>query len=665
MTADSASWRSVATSVSDQVRGSGPKTQSAPITWPSSPRSAGPRGRRRPARSGPAGGRGRARRPARRGRPAARAPAAVTVQSDSSSGTLAPTAPGGRPAPAATTWTSVSSETWRGRRAEQPGREFGQPVQPAACRRRRGRSRRASSSRSGVAAQRCGGRASPRAGCLRGRAVCGLVHRCPSARRHSRCCRGRATVFEPPAPVMSRRVGCAQPTRRRSRRRSDDASGSRDDEGERGAAVMFHVQPRTPQQAPQPHDVRRLAGRGGQQPGDPALVRLVEVADHRAACRPGARSAPPASPRRAPGRARRRSRCADRRRGRRCRPARGRAPASTARAGWAGRAAPTRRRAGRPGSGRRRGPARTARSPTASRRPARARWARVMRGDVEGVVEDAGVAVQRRQGGAGPERGVALDLVVLLRGQPERRAGGGDVVGQLDQRLDELGAHRGQLRGATARRGRAGRPSPPGALVSDGGRRTSTTSVPQLDDHRRVVAGALALALLAVDERPAGPRGQRGRAEDEVDPHALAAGEAQLRVVPVRVDARAGREGPDDVGIARPRRWRGRRPARAGRRGWSARRRPCPRRRRSPVRCSSRRPGRPAPPGRRPASRRRCRGARRASRACRCSAGRSASGRWARRGSTPGRRRRWRRAPGPRSRCWHSARPPPRAAQHG
>ena len=69
------------------------------------------------------------------------------------------------------------------------------------------------------------------------------------------------------------------------------------------------------------------------------------------------------------------------------------------------------------------------------------------RRDVEGVVEDAGVAVQRRQRGAGPERGVPGDLVVLLRGQAEGGAGGGDVVGQLHQVLDELGAHGGELRG--------------------------------------------------------------------------------------------------------------------------------------------------------------------------------------------------------------------------
>ena len=64
-----------------------------------------------------------------------------------------------------------------------------------------------------------------------------------------------------------------------------------------------------------------------------------------------------------------------------------------------------------------------------------------------------------------------------------------------------------------------------------------------------MVAGALALPLLAVDEGAGDPAGERGRPEHEVDPHALAAGEAQLRVVPVRVDAGARGVRPDDVGV--------------------------------------------------------------------------------------------------------------------
>src|SRR5690606_26709789 len=62
----------------------------------------------------------------------------------------------------------------------------------------------------------------------------------------------------------------------------------------------------------------------------------------------------------------------------------------------------------------------------------------------------------------------------------------------------------------------------------------------QVQDDWRVVRGALALALLPVDERVRHPRRQRWRAEREVDPHAAPLLEAQLRVVPVGVDTRAG-----------------------------------------------------------------------------------------------------------------------------
>ena len=59
--------------------------------------------------------------------------------------------------------------------------------------------------------------------------------------------------------------------------------------------------------------------------------------------------------------------------------------------------------------------------------------------------------------------------------------------------------------------------------------------VGELDDHRCVVAGALALPFLAVDPGVCHPPGQCRQAELEVDPHALTAGEAQLRVVPVGI----------------------------------------------------------------------------------------------------------------------------------
>src|SRR5688572_2908517 len=80
--------------------------------------------------------------------------------------------------------------------------------------------------------------------------------------------------------------------------------------------------------------------------------------------------------------------------------------------------------------------------------------------------------------------------------------------------------------------------------------RGAGASVGQLDDHRRVVAGALALALLAVDQRARRAGGEGGGAQDEVDPHALAPREAQAHVVPVRVDPGARRVRADDVGEA-------------------------------------------------------------------------------------------------------------------
>src|SRR3954452_22034472 len=60
----------------------------------------------------------------------------------------------------------------------------------------------------------------------------------------------------------------------------------------------------------------------------------------------------------------------------------------------------------------------------------------------------------------------------------------------------------------------------------------SVRLVGEVDHDRSVIAGALALALLTVDERTGDPPGQCGGGEHEVDAHALAAGEAQLRVVP-------------------------------------------------------------------------------------------------------------------------------------
>ena len=64
--------------------------------------------------------------------------------------------------------------------------------------------------------------------------------------------------------------------------------------------------------------------------------------------------------------------------------------------------------------------------------------------DVEGVVEDAGVAADRGQGGCVVERGVAFDLVILRCGKPERAPAPRGIRRQRHQFVDERGARRPQ-----------------------------------------------------------------------------------------------------------------------------------------------------------------------------------------------------------------------------
>ena len=128
------------------------------------------------------------------------------------------------------------------------------------------------------------------------------------------------------------------------------------------------------------------------------------------------------------------------------------------------------------------------------------------------------------------------------------------VLDEPSSQLDEASAER---LAARARRGGAARAPPcswrrttpcwstPPTTSSTSNRPdaclpAATAPLRQLDDHRGVVAGALALALLAVDQRAGDPVRQRRRGQHEVDPHALAAGEAQLGVVPVGVDPGPG-----------------------------------------------------------------------------------------------------------------------------
>ena len=219
VTAESASWRSVATSSSDQSRGSRAEHAERADDPAARPGQRGAevgadlaRGHRREVAY-------TRRRCARRGRPARRSPAAVTVQSDSSSGLSPPTTPGGRPPPAATIWTSVSSETWLVGAPEQSGGEFGQPVQsvracvgreqagaPRRCGRRRGSGRRQ--------------RRSPRSRVRDGSAESSTGALLP----------GRAAGDAPSGPAFGgppvgisyvTQVGCAQPTGCGSLRRHD------------------------------------------------------------------------------------------------------------------------------------------------------------------------------------------------------------------------------------------------------------------------------------------------------------------------------------------------------------------------------------------------------------------------------------------------------------
>ena len=81
---------------------------------------------------------------------------------------------------------------------------------------------------------------------------------------------------------------------------------------------------------------------------------------------------------------------------------------------------------------------------------------------------------------------------------------------------------------------RDGAPMAPGCEPSGPGRSC------QVDDHRRVVAGALALALLAVDQAPVTRAASAGEPRTKSIRMPSRRGEAQLGVVPVGVDARPG-----------------------------------------------------------------------------------------------------------------------------
>ena len=179
-------------------------------------------------------------------------------------------------------------------------------------------------------------------------------------------------------------------------------------------------------------------------------------------------------------------------------------------------------------------------------------------------------------------------------------------------------------------------------------------SIPQSASSTTTGAWSLAPLPLRSSRSISAPvtrRGQRGGAEHEVDPHALAAGEAQLRVVPVGVDAGAGR-----VRAGRRRRTRRRRSPRNAARSGGGDVRGVGEDRHVPdvvvlrgdVPVADQRDL-----GRRvvgqPAGRRRPQRLEPLELVLQVRVGR-ACGRWARTGSTPGRRRRSRRARAPRAR---------------
>ena len=95
---------------------------------------------------------------------------------------------------------------------------------------------------------------------------------------------------------------------------------------------------------------------------------------------------------------------------------------------------------------------------------------------------------------------------------------------------------------------RAAHPADPGVLPIGVPR---LMDVLQLDDQRGVVGRLLALAGVAVDERPAHALGERSRAEHQVDAHADALVEVAGPVVPPGEEpVRVGVAGAEHVGEA-------------------------------------------------------------------------------------------------------------------
>ena len=249
VTADSASWRSVVTSSSDQSRGSGPKTQSAPIDLAAPPGQRGAevgahraRGHRREEVHAVVGARiaDDQRAGPGRGDGAERLLERALAADDT-----------GRQAAAGRDDLDVGEHRdLAGGRTQQSGGEFRQAVQSVrACRRpgAAGAPRRCGRRRGSVRRQRASpdrdvrdGSVEPSTGALLPGVPPGMRRPAPLIRRSARAdqlCHGGSVARNQPD------ADHAGGTIRTSSR-------SRDDEGERGAAVMFHVQPRPPQQPP-------------------------------------------------------------------------------------------------------------------------------------------------------------------------------------------------------------------------------------------------------------------------------------------------------------------------------------------------------------------------------------------------------------------------------
>src|SRR4051794_22948630 len=281
VTTEAASCRSAVTSPSVQLRGSGPKTHRTPTAAPPSPISGVPR--YEPTRPASTGSRWAKRSSAAVSGTtrAGSSPDAATEQMDSSSGAAVPTEPAAAPAAPATYSSSLSrlicADAVPSRRAASSARRSSAGSAPSAARSRRASSTRRSSARSvaaawagepGPPAPAAGGDVGPPAVACDVQSISAPL---PGVAGGYACSRGRDCRGS--APLCHAGTTPRNRTGPRSRR---------DDDVQRGAAGPLHPPAGPAQDRDQPGNAVRLGGGRRQQPGQTPLVRLVEVADHRA-----------------------------------------------------------------------------------------------------------------------------------------------------------------------------------------------------------------------------------------------------------------------------------------------------------------------------------------------------------------------------------------------